>query len=350
VSALERAGLAALRRLEAERAHGLALRALNTGLVPRRAPFTSPRLRSQLFGMDLPNPVGMAAGFDKNAAALSAIHARAGFGFIEVGGITPRPQAGNPRPRLFRLTEDRAVINRFGFNNEGMEAIGERLARHPRGRTGINLGSNKETTDRAADFVAVLTRCGPHADFATVNVSSPNTEKLRDLQGRAALSAILDRVMAANAALDRPLPILVKIAPELGRDELAEVAAVAEEHGLAGIIATNTTLSRDGLKSGNRGETGGLSGQPLFEMATRSLAYLSTVTDLPLVGVGGIGSAEQAYAKIRAGASALQLYTALIYGGIGLVTEIARGLDHLLARDGFATLADAVGTDRGHWL
>jgi dihydroorotate dehydrogenase len=156
--------------------------------------------------------------------------------------------------------------------------------------------------------------------------------------------------MAANAALDRPLPILVKIAPELGRDELAEVAAVAEEHGLAGIIATNTTLSRDGLKSGNRGETGGLSGQPLFEMATRSLAYLSTVTDLPLVGVGGIGSAEQAYAKIRAGASALQLYTALIYGGIGLVTEIARGLDHLLARDGFATLADAVGTDRGHWL
>ncbi|ROT99476.1 quinone-dependent dihydroorotate dehydrogenase [Histidinibacterium lentulum] len=350
MSAMERAGLAVLRRLEAERAHGLALKALNAGLVPRRRPFTSARLASRLFGMDLPNPVGMAAGFDKNAAALEAIHGRAGFGFIEVGGITPRPQAGNPRPRLFRLTEDRAVINRFGFNNEGMEAIGRRLAGHPRGRTGINLGSNKDSTDRAGDFVAVLRHCGPHADFATVNVSSPNTEKLRDLQGRAALSAILERVMAANAELARPLPILLKIAPELGRDELAEVAEVAERHGLAGIIATNTTLSREGLRSPNRGESGGLSGQPLFEMATRSLAHLSTVTDLPLVGVGGISSAEQAYAKIRAGASALQLYTALVYGGIGLVTEIARGLDRLLARDGFATLADAIGTDRGPWL
>ena len=350
MSALERLGLAALHRMDPEAAHGLAIRALQAGLVPRCVPVTSRRLKTHVLGLDLPNPLGIAAGFDKNATALNGLYTRSGAGFIEVGAITPRPQPGNPKPRLFRLTEDRAAINRFGFNNDGMEAIGDRLAAHPGGRTGINLGANKDSTDKAADFAAVLTRCGLHADFATVNVSSPNTEKLRDLQGRAALAALLDRVMEANAALARPLPVLVKIAPDLTDTELEDIARTAEEAGLAGIVATNTTLSREGLRSASASEAGGLSGAPLFEKSTQVLARLSTLTDLPLIGVGGIATAEHAYAKIRAGASALQLYTALVYGGLSLVAKILNDLDALLQRDGHASVSDAVGTGRADWV
>ncbi|SHI64859.1 quinone-dependent dihydroorotate dehydrogenase [Wenxinia saemankumensis] len=350
MSRLERAGLALLRRIDPERAHGLALAGLRAGLVPKVPPPTSPRLRTRLLGLDLPNPVGLAAGFDKNATALDALYARGGFGFVEVGAVTPRPQPGNPRPRLFRLSEDRAAINRFGFNNDGAEAVSARLAAHPGGRTGINLGANKDSADRAADFAAVLSRLGPHADFATVNVSSPNTERLRDLQGPEALRALLARVMEANAALPAPLPVLLKIAPDLDEGALAGIAGIADEAGLAGIVATNTTLDRAGLKGASAGETGGLSGKPLFEKSTRVLARLSTLTDLPLIGVGGISSAEDAYAKIRAGASAVQLYTALVYEGLSLVPRIARGLDALLARDGFANVAQAVGADRDRWL
>ncbi|EAR50430.1 dihydroorotate dehydrogenase, partial [Oceanicola granulosus HTCC2516] len=347
MSLIERAGLALLHRTDPERAHRLALAALVAGLVPRAAPPTSERLATTLFGLDLPNPVGLAAGFDKNSTALGPLAARSGFGFLEVGAITPRPQPGNPKPRLFRLTEDRAVINRFGFNNDGMEAIGARLARRPAQRVGINLGANKDSADRAADYAAVLTRCGPHADFATVNVSSPNTERLRDLQGRAALAALLARVGEANAALARPLPILLKIAPDLDDAALADVAEVAGEARLAGLIATNTTLARDGLASRHAGEAGGLSGRPLFERSTRVLARLSMLSDLPLIGVGGIGSAEDAYAKVRAGASAVQLYSALVYEGLGLAGRIAEGLDRLLARDGFGSVREAVGIGRG---
>ena len=350
MSAVERIGLAALQRLDPETAHGLALRALGAGLVPRCAPVTSARLRTHVLGLDLPNPLGIAAGFDKNATALAGLYGRSGAGFVEVGAITPRPQQGNPRPRLFRLTEDRAAINRFGFNNDGMETIAARLAAHPGGRTGINLGANKDSADRAADFAAVLSRLGPHADFATVNVSSPNTERLRDLQGRAALAALLARVMEANAALARPLPVLVKIAPDLSNDELADIAETAAGSGLSGIVATNTTLSREGLTSRHAGEAGGLSGAPLFERSTRVLARLSTLTDLPLIGVGGIASGAQAYEKIRAGASALQLYTALVYGGLSLVRQILTDLDGLLARDGHASVSAAVGTGRADWI
>jgi len=229
-----------------------------------------------------------------------------------------------------------------------MEPIAQRLAARPAGTLlGLNLGANKTSPNRAADFATVLRHCGAHVDFATVNVSSPNTEKLRDLQGKDALAALLSGVMAAN---ETAIPIFLKIAPDLTDDDLADVAAVADASGLAGIIATNTTLSRDGLASPHRGEAGGLSGQPLFEKSTRVLAKLSTLTNLPLIGVGGVGSAEQAYAKICAGASAVQLYTALVYGGLSLVTEIAQGLDDLLARDGFASVADAVGTGRNAWL
>ena len=353
MSLVERAGLALLHRIDPERAHGLSLRALRSGLVPLPGPLTSPRLAATLAGMALPNPVGLAAGYDKNAEAIAPL-SRAGFGFIEVGAATPLPQPGNPRPRLFRLTEDRAAINRFGFNNEGAAVIGARLARRTPGPVpvGLNLGANKTSENRAADFARVLALCGPHVDFATVNVSSPNTEKLRDLQGPAALAALLAGVMEARAALPRPIPIFLKIAPDLTQGELAQIAGVALQAGLSGIIATNTTLSREGLKSANRDQPGGLSGAPLFEKSTRVLAQLSQLTEgrLPLIGVGGVATAEQAYQKIRAGASAVQLYTAMVYEGISLVPRIAKGLDALLTRDGFASVAEAVGTGRADWL
>jgi dihydroorotate dehydrogenase len=346
---LEQIGMRVLRSTDPEVAHGLALKSLNLGLGPKAGPFTTPRLATTVAGMSLPNPVGLAAGFDKNATALHAL-AKCGFGFVEVGAITPRPQPGNPKPRLFRLTEDQAAINRFGFNNEGMEAAATRLANRPRGGViGLNLGANKDSEDRAADFARVLARCGAHLDFATVNVSSPNTEKLRDLQGKGALAALLAGVIETNAGLAKPLPIFLKIAPDLTHEELDDVAEVANASGIAGIIATNTTLSRDGLRSVHKDEKGGLSGQPVFEKSTRLLARLSGLTTLPIIGVGGVGSAEQAYQKIRAGASAVQLYTALVYGGISLADDIARGLDALLARDGFANVAEAVGTGRGDW-
>lgn len=353
MSLVEAAGLAVLHRVDPERAHGLSLLALRAGLVPLPGPVDLPRLHTTLCGLPLRNPVGLAAGYDKNAQVIAQL-SRAGFGFIEVGAATPQPQPGNAKPRLFRLTEDRAAINRFGFNNQGMEAICARLAARQRGAVplGLNLGANKTSENRAADFAAVLAHCGPYIDFATVNVSSPNTERLRELQGAAALAALLRRVMEARAGLAQPIPIFLKIAPDLSADELAAIAEVALAAKVSGIIATNTTISRDGLKSANHGETGGLSGSPLFEKSTRVLARLSQLTHgmLPLVGVGGISTAEEAYQKIRAGASAVQLYTAMVYEGLSLVPKIARGLDALLARDGFANVSLAVGTGRGAWL
>jgi len=353
VNGLERAGLALLRRTDPERAHALSLIALQIGLAPLPGPVTLPRLACRLAGMPLLNPVGLAAGYDKNATVIGPL-SRAGFGFLEVGAATPQPQSGNPRPRLFRLTEDRAAINRFGFNNDGAEAIAARLAlrQHTAVPVGLNLGANKTSDNRAADFARVLAVCGPHVDFATVNVSSPNTEKLRDLQGPAALSALLAGVMEARATLAVPIPVFLKIAPDLSPDDLAQIAQIALASGLAGIIATNTTLSREGLKSASRDQTGGLSGQPLFEKSTRVLAQLSQLTDgkLPLIGVGGIASAEDAYTKIRAGASVVQLYTAMVYQGLSLVSRIATGLDALLARDGFTNISEAIATNRSVWL
>ncbi|XDA97218.1 quinone-dependent dihydroorotate dehydrogenase [Sulfitobacter sp. LCG007] len=342
---LETAGLALLRRLDPEKAHAMALAAVRAGLAGSPGPVTSDRLRTTLAGMALANPLGLAAGFDKNARAVGPL-SRAGFGFVEVGAATPLPQPGNPKPRLFRLAEDGAAINRFGFNNDGVEVIADRLEQAATDApVGLNLGANKTSTDRAADFATVMARAAPHVDFATVNVSSPNTERLRELQGPKALAAILEGVMEVSQGC----PVFLKIAPDLGDAELADIASVADAAGIAAIIATNTTLARDGLRSGQRFEAGGLSGQPLFQPSTRVLARLSGLTNLPLIGVGGIGTAAQAYAKIRAGASALQLYTALVYGGISLVREILEGLDALLARDGFSSMAEAVGTGRKEW-
>ena len=342
----EQLGLRALHQVDPETAHGLAITALRLGLAPTPGPVTSKRLKTSLAGMSLPNPVGLAAGFDKNATAVAPL-SNAGFGFIEVGAATPLPQPGNDKPRLFRLTEDRAAINRFGFNNEGMQAICTRLARRGAGvPVGLNLGANKTSTDRAADFARVMELARDHVDFATVNVSSPNTEKLRDLQGKAALAALLAGVMEVRG----DTPVFLKIAPDLTEAEIADVAEVANDADVAAIIATNTTLDRTGLKNAQRDQMGGLSGAPLFERSTRVLARLSTLTDIPLVGVGGISSAEDAYAKICAGASAVQLYTALVYGGLSLAADIAKGLDKLLKQDGFDTVADAVGSNRSVWL
>ncbi|MDQ7071764.1 MAG: quinone-dependent dihydroorotate dehydrogenase [Rhodobacterales bacterium] len=350
---IERIGVNLLHRFDPERAHSLSLMALQSGLVPLPgAPVTSSRLRTRIAGLDLPNPVGLAAGFDKNATALHPL-SRAGFGFVEVGAATPKPQIGNPKPRLFRLSEDRAVINRFGFNNDGMEVIAARLAKRPKGTIiGLNLGANKDSYDRSDDFVRVLSRCGDHLDFATVNVSSPNTENLRDLQGAEALTALLAGVIEARQWLARPIPVFLKIAPDLSESELAELAEVALASGVDAIIATNTTLSRDGLQNPQSREKGGLSGAPLFEKSTRVLARLANLTDgkIPLIGVGGIASAQDAYAKICAGASAVQLYSALVYQGFSLVNDIATGLDDLLERDGFDNITEAVGSKTKDYL
>ncbi len=342
---LERLGLAALHRLDPEAAHRLALRALQMGLSPAPGPVTTSRLTTTLAGISLPNPVGLAAGFDKNGTAIAPL-TRTGFGFIEVGAATPLPQPGNPKPRLFRLTEDAAAINRFGFNNDGAEAITARLAaKNAAVPVGLNLGANKTSNDRAADFANVMEAARDHVDFATVNVSSPNTEKLRDLQGKAALAGLLEGVMAQRGET----PVFLKIAPDLTEAEIADVADVAQSAGVAAIIATNTTLDRAGLASAHRDEAGGLSGAPLFEKSTRVLARLARLTDIPLVGVGGINTGAQAYEKIRAGASAVQFYTAMVYGGVSLAARIARDLDTLLKRDGFSTVREAVGTAKEDW-
>lgn len=349
---IEKWALKAAHRLDPENAHDLALWGLERGWVktPRLRP--SPRLTTQIAGLSLTNPLGLAAGFDKNASALSVL-GKMGFGFLEVGAATPVAQPGNPKPRLFRLSEDQAIINRFGFNNQGAQIITKRLAERTRTvPVGLNLGANKESPDRSADYGRVLRMAALHVDFATVNVSSPNTEKLRDLQGRAALEKLLKGVLDTRNETAPGLPIFLKIAPDLARNEIDEIAALALELRLDGIIATNTTLDRGGLRSIHQGQQGGLSGAPLFEKSTRVLAQLYTATkgQIPLIGVGGISTADEAYAKITAGASAIQLYTALIYHGFSLISHILEGLEHALERDGFSNITEAVGTQNGAWL
>ena len=341
---------ALLHRFDPERAHRLTLWGLRRGLADGRAVPADPRLAVTLWGRRFANPLGIAAGFDKNAEAPAAL-ARLGFGLVEIGSVTPRPQAGNPRPRLFRLGEDRAVINRMGFNNDGVEQVAARLAAlRARGLSvplGVNLGKNKETADAAADYALGVAGLGRFADYLVVNVSSPNTPGLRALQGKAELEALAARVREAMAAGGVACPLLLKVAPDLGPDDLADIAAVALAR-FDGLIVSNTTLARPAsLRSRHKGEAGGLSGRPLFQPSTAVLARLFRLTRgrLPLIGVGGIEDGETAYAKIRAGASLLQLYSALVYAGPGLVPAILRDLAGRLAADGFARLQDAVGLD-----
>ncbi len=307
-----------------------------------------PALGISVLGLNFPNPVGLAAGYDKNAEVPDGI-LRLGFGFAEVGTVTPRPQTGNVKPRLFRLSEDRAVINRMGFNNAGQEALARRLLHRPhRGILGINIGANKDSSDRIADYRAGFLKLAEFADYLTVNVSSPNTPGLRGLQNRSGLETLLTMLVRERRGLGRSTPLLLKIAPDIEQGAMDDIAEVCLASGIEGLIITNTTIGRPpGLRSPYAYEGGGLSGAPLFETSTEVLKAMRARLGrrLVLVGVGGIASGADAYAKIRAGASLVQLYTALVYEGPGLVTRIKRELCELLARDGFARVEDAVGVE-----
>ncbi|MGB0504766.1 MAG: quinone-dependent dihydroorotate dehydrogenase [Pikeienuella sp.] len=353
MSVFEQVGLRAFRVFDPEYAHGLAIKALKSGLAPGARGQSAPdaMLTTSVAGLPVASPIGVAAGFDKNAEVPDAMLAK-GYGFVEIGAVTPRPQAGNEKPRLFRLTQDRAAINRFGFNNEGLEAIAARLRarRGPIAPVWANLGANKDSDDRAEDYLKVMRGLHGLVGAMTLNISSPNTEKLRDLQGADALASLLGRAVAERdklATVGARTPLFLKIAPDLTSDEIAQIGEIALQAKIDGVIATNTTLSREGLRSKHRDEKGGLSGRPLTARSLAVMGELRRATGgrLPLIGVGGIETAEDAYARIRAGASVVQFYTAMVYHGPGLGARIAAGLADLLRRDGFASPAEAVGVD-----
>jgi dihydroorotate dehydrogenase len=334
----------ALFALDAERAHTLTIRALAAWAragTPLAAGASDPVLRTRVAGIDFANPVGLAAGVDKDGRAIRAWHAL-GFGGVEVGTLTPLPQPGNPRPRIFRLVEDRAVINRLGFNNGGLAAALARVPRNRAGVLGINVGANKDAADRVADYVAGVTAAAPLADYVTINISSPNTPGLRDLQHGAALAELLAACTAARGTT----PLFLKIAPDLDAATIDGIAKAVIDAKVDALIVGNTTVSRPPLRSAAKGETGGLSGAPLASLAAERLRDFRSATGraVPLVAVGGIGSAEEAYARIRAGASLVQLYTALVYEGPRLPARITAGLAALLKRDGFGSVSEAVGT------
>tara|TARA_R110001606_G_scaffold342153_2_gene490559 strand:- start:67301 stop:68350 length:1050 start_codon:yes stop_codon:yes gene_type:complete len=331
-----------LRRLDPEVAHGLAIKALAWAPLPA-PPADDPILTTTIAGLKLGNPVGLAAGLDKNGEVLRGL-SRLGFGFVECGSVTPRPQDGNPKPRLFRLSEDRAVINRMGFNNAGLDAFADRLTHRPaHAVVGANLGANKDTEDKAADYVAGLRRLAGLADYFTINISSPNTPGLRALQGRAALDDLLGRI--AEARSPGGVPVFLKVAPDLSVAEIGMIVEATLAHGIDGLIVSNTTLDRpDSLRSPQKDEAGGLSGAPLQTRARLALqaAAEAGAGRLPLIAVGGIDSGAEAYARIRAGAAAVQLYSALIYEGPGLVARIKRDLAARLRADGFSTVQEAI--------
>ena len=344
-----------LRLLPAETAHELTLRALEAGVgflttdtAPRRP--DPPILAQRLWNLEFANPVGLAAGFDKDARVPEAMH-RAGFGFVEVGTVTPRPQAGNPKPRLFRLDEDQAVVNRMGFNSGGLDAVVERLVRRVRsGIVGVNLGMNRDSGDAAADYELGIRRTARFADYLVINVSSPNTPGLRQLQHRSSLETLLRPLLRAREETAPRVPLLVKIAPDLTRAESEDIASVALGSGIDGLIVSNTTVDRPaGLASEHAREAGGLSGRPLFASSTELLGDMYRLTRgcLPLIGVGGVASGSDAYTKLRAGASLIQLYTGLVFEGPRLVGRIKQELAELLRRDGYTSIADAVGAAHG---
>jgi dihydroorotate dehydrogenase len=343
----------ALAVLDPETAHRSAIGALKLGAARLFSPQRPdhPCLRTTVWSRTFPNPVGLAAGFDKNAEVVGPV-ASLGFGFVEVGGVTPLPQPGNPRPRMFRLTEDRAVINRLGFNSDGLATVQARLQELRLSGMpcilGVNIGKNKESTDAVQDYVTCVQSLAPLSDFLVINVSSPNTPGLRALQNVESLVALTRAVRHARERVGANVPLLFKIAPDLAVSDVSDICRVAMSEKMDGMVVSNTTISRpDALKSSFKNELGGLSGAPLFERSTQMLREVYALTEgkLPLVGVGGISSAEQAYTKIRAGASLVQLYSALVYEGPGLVRKITAGLAALLQRDGFSHVAEAVGAD-----
>ncbi|XP_053934386.1 dihydroorotate dehydrogenase (quinone), mitochondrial isoform X2 [Cuculus canorus] len=354
---LTAAVMPALRALPPETAHGLALRAAASGLLPP-ARQDGPALEVRVLGQRFRNPVGLAAGFDKQGEAVDGLY-RMGFGFVEVGTVTPKPQEGNPRPRVFRLVEDEAVINRYGFNSHGHDAVERRLRARRETQLrltdegmplGINLGKNKSSTDAAADYVAGVRTLGPLADYLVVNVSSPNTPGLRDLQGKAELQDLLTKVLAERDALpcERKPAVLVKIAPDLTAQDKQDIASIICKLGVDGLIVSNTTVSRpSSLRSRQRTETGGLSGKPLRELSTQTIREMYSLTGgrVPIIGVGGVSSGRDALEKIRAGASLVQMYTALVYHGPPVVGAVKRELEELLREQGFKNVMEAVGAD-----
>jgi len=340
-----------LRLLSPEKAHNLTLWGLEHGLGPAAGGESDPLLSIDLWGRSFDNPIGLAAGFDKNAAVVGPAFGL-GFGFVEIGSVTPRPQPGNPKPRIFRLPEDRGVINRLGFNNLGMDAAALNLRKWREvplpGALGVNLGKNKDTQDSVADYLKGVKALGGFADYLVINVSSPNTPGLRALQGREELNELISAVQSSlrESFVAKAPPLVLKVAPDLTEADIKDIAQVALEQNLDGLTVSNTTITRpESLSGSDREETGGLSGRPLFNLSTRVLGdfYLLTEGRIPLVGVGGVGSGADAYAKIRAGASLVQLYSALVYEGPGLVERIKRDLAQLLRRDGCEKLSDAIG-------
>lgn len=329
-------------QMDAETAHDLALWALKTGLVGGSGPAKpSLRLATTVAGLNFPNPVGLAAGFDKNASAMGSL-LRLGFGFIEVGTITPKPQSGNPKPRLFRTKETEGVINRFGFNGAGMEAAAEKLAHRPMGLIGVNIGANKDSEDKLSDYLAAAQRLHMLADYLTINISSPNTPGLRGLQDAENLHSLL---AALQTTLKGSVPLFLKIAPDLDDEALADIVSACEVHKISGMIVSNTTISRPDNLGVNGSEIGGLSGRPLFELSNRILADVAQHTRgrIPLIGVGGIMSGDDAYQKILKGAHLIQLYSGMVYKGPGLAKRVVDGLDACLERDGYKSVTDAVG-------
>ncbi|MDK1493297.1 quinone-dependent dihydroorotate dehydrogenase [Sinorhizobium sp. 7-81] len=343
--------------VDPETAHGLSIKALKSGLVPSCAAPADPRVSQEIAGLTFPNPIGMAAGYDKNAEVPEAL-LKIGFGFTEIGTVTPRPQPGNDKPRMFRLVEDNAVINRLGFNNEGHGAALARLQGCSRqALIGVNIGANKDSADRIADYVTGIRTFYPVARYFTANISSPNTPGLRDLQARESLAALLSAVLTARdeeaKKSSKRIPVFLKIAPDLTEEGMDDIAAEVLAHGLDGLIVSNTTLARDGLKDQRQaGEAGGLSGKPLFEKSTAVLARMRKRVGpaLPIIGVGGVHSAETAAEKIRAGADLVQLYSCMVYEGPGLPGRIVRGLSALCDREKLASIRDIRDSRLGYWV
>jgi dihydroorotate dehydrogenase len=341
-----------LHSLSPETAHELALRALRHGLLPPQKTPTNPALLQNIFGLEFKNPIGLAAGFDKNAVAINSL-LKQGFGFVEAGTVTPLAQSGNPKPRIFRLPEDKAIINRLGFNNNGLDYFVKYFSTRNKnlGIAGANIGKNKDAKNATEDYVCGLRAVYPHADYITINISSPNTKGLRDLQQREALFELLFELSKARSEATlthkKHIPLLLKIAPDIDGKEREDIAEITLLHGIDGLIISNTTISRPPtLINKNDTENGGLSGAPLFSLATQTLSEIYKLTNgkIPIIGVGGISSPEDAYIKIRAGATLVQLYSALIYQGFGLVQSINNKLPKLLAQDGFTHISEAIGT------
>ena len=339
-----------LLRMDPETAHAATINALRLGLAPQQDDPDPPELRTTLAGLELSNPVGMAAGFDKNGDVPRPL-ALMGFGMVEVGTVTPLPQSGNPKPRLFRIGGAEGVVNRMGFNNDGHDEVYRRLSgvRVP-AALGVNIGANKASADFTADYAKGVARFARLADYLTVNVSSPNTPGLRDLQQEDALKRLLDAVLSVRAKAPVRVPVFLKLAPDLDEAAMDGIARVIATTDLDGLIVSNTTITRDGVVGmENASEPGGLSGKPLFELATRRLAQMRQRTSLPIIGVGGIHSPETAIEKFRAGANAVQLYSALVFGGLDLLERIKRGLVAAVRNDGGRNIADLVGTGTAEW-